>query len=136
MSKAKETSASAADEPAEEAAKTTLALNPLVGLPELDPLGSAQALFKTMIDQPQIAFTQWFLLLDAFGKIATGQSERAPAAGDKRFADAAWKSSRLHQALMQSYLAWADAVSTYVEKIDLDDHERARAKLFARAPCC
>ena len=131
MSKAKETSASAADEPAEEAAKTTLALNPLVGLPELDPLGSAQALFKTMIDQPQIAFTQWFSLLDAFAKIATGQSERAPAAGDKRFADAAWKSSKLHQALMQSYLAWADAVSTYVEKIDLDDHERARAKLFA-----
>jgi polyhydroxyalkanoate synthase subunit PhaC len=131
MNKAKETSASAADETAEEAAKTTLALNPLVGLNNQDLLASAQTFITSAITQPQIPVAQWFSLLDAFGKIATGQSERAAPAGDKRFADSAWKSSKLHQALMQSYFAWADAVSTYVEKIDVDDHERARAKLFA-----
>jgi polyhydroxyalkanoate synthase subunit PhaC len=126
MHKAKETSVSAADETAEEAAKTTLALNPLVGFNNQDLLASSQTFITSAITQPQIAVAQWFSVLDAFGKIATGQSEREPAAGDKRFADAAWKSSKLHQALMQSYLAWADAVSTYVEKIDVDDHERAR----------
>ena len=68
-----------------------------------DLLASAQTFITSAITQPQIAVAQWFSLLDAFGKIATGQSERAALAGDKRFADAAWKSSKPHQALMQTY---------------------------------
>lgn len=131
MSKPRDLNPSAADDAADDAAKTTLALNPLVGLHGQDLLGSAQTLFTAAIKQPEIAIAQWFSLLGALGKIATRQSERAAPSGDKRFGDAAWKSSRLHQALLQSYLAWADAVSTYVEKIDIDDHDRARAKLFA-----
>jgi hypothetical protein len=77
MNKAKETSASAADE----AAKTTLALNRLVGFNNQHLLASAQTFITSAITQPQIPVAQWFSLLDAFGKIATGQSERAAPAG-------------------------------------------------------
>ena len=37
--------------------------------------------------------------------------------------------SRIHRKLLQSYLAWSDAVTAFVDKVDLDEQDRARAKL-------
>ena len=130
MSKPEEDRASATNDAADAAEKYTLALNPLVGLRDQDLVGSAQTIFKAVIKQPEIAVSQWLTFLGDLGKIAAGQSERALPAGEKRFNDAAWKTSKPHQALLQSYFAWADAVSGYVEKVNLDAHERARAKLI------
>jgi poly[(R)-3-hydroxyalkanoate] polymerase subunit PhaC len=121
---------SAAEAAADEAAKTTLALNPLVGLQGQDLLGSATTIFQATIRRPEIALGEWFSFLGALGKIAIGSSDRATAKTDKRFADAAWKTSKPHQALLQSYFAWADAVNAYVDKIELEEHDRARARLF------
>ena len=115
MNKDKETSASAADETAEEAAKTTLALNRLVGFNNQDLLASAQTFITSAITQPQIPSRSGSRCLTPLARSRPDNPSARRRRGDKRFADAAWKTSKPHRALMQSYLAWADAV----EKIAL-----------------
>jgi polyhydroxyalkanoate synthase subunit PhaC len=113
----------------EEASRNTLALNPLVGIRGQDLVDSAGILFRAVINEPKVATEQWISLLGEMGAILTGQSERAPKAGDRRFSDPAWKESGLHSGLLKAYLAWGDAVSGLVDKTSLSDVNKARAHL-------
>lgn len=123
---------SAPEQHSDDAARHTLALNPLIGLGTHDFVEAAKTVFTAVVKQPEVAVGQWLKFMGDVGKIVTGNAEDRPVQqGDKRFADPAWKSSRLHHAVLQSYLAWADAVSAYVDKVDLDAHDRARARLLA-----
>jgi polyhydroxyalkanoate synthase subunit PhaC len=124
-------SGSAADAIADEAAKNTLALNPIVGLRGREFVDAAQTVVKAAILQPEIAVKQWFSFMGDLGRIVVGENTRAVKPGDKRFNDPAWKSSRLQQKLLQSYLAWGEAIRALVDKADLSDQDRARAKLIA-----
>lgn len=115
----------------DDAARHTLALNPLIGLGAHDFIDAAKTVFSAVVKHPEVAVGQWLKFVSDVGKIATGKAdERSAEPSDKRFTDPAWKSSPLHHAILQSYLAWADAISTYVEKIELNEHDRARAKLI------
>src|ERR1700756_2262304 len=60
--------------------------------------------------------------------IAEGRSERAPAKGDKRFADPAWQGNPLLKRTMQAYLATNDTVNQLFSDAHLDwrDAERMR----------
>jgi len=131
MAKAPEENPGPADAVADEAARHTLALNPMVGLRSRDLVDAAQTVFKAAITQPEIAIKQWFSFVGDLAKVVAGESARATEPGDKRFNDPAWKTSPLHQRLLQSYLAWGNAVHAFVDKVDLDDQERARAKLVS-----
>ena len=113
----------------EEASRNTLALNPLVGIRGQDLVDSAGILFRAVINEPKVAAEQWISFLGEMGAILTGQSERVPKAGDKRFSDPAWKESGLHSGLLKAYLAWGDAVSGLVDKTSLSDVNKARAHL-------
>jgi polyhydroxyalkanoate synthase subunit PhaC len=114
----------------DQAARNTLALNPLVGLRSEDLLAGAATVLKAVTNEPTIAANQWLWLIGELGKIATGQSDRGPQAGDRRFADAAWKSSNLHRGLLQAYLAWGSAVDTFVGHSSLSELDKTRARLF------
>jgi polyhydroxyalkanoate synthase subunit PhaC len=114
----------------EVAARNTLALNPLVGIRGEDLAESAGILFRAMINEPKVAAEQWFSFLGELGQIASGKSERAPKAGDRRFSDPTWKESELHNGLLKAYLAWGDAVSGLVDKTSLSDIDKARAHLI------
>ena len=114
----------------EAAARNTLALNPLVGIRSQDLADSAGILFKAMINEPKVAAEQWFSFLGELAQIASGKSERAPKAGDRRFSDPTWKESELHSGLLKSYLAWGDAVTGLVDKTSLRDIDKARAHLI------
>ncbi|MEA2271312.1 MAG: poly[(R)-3-hydroxyalkanoate] polymerase subunit PhaC, partial [Solirubrobacteraceae bacterium] len=64
----------------------------------------------------------------AFGRevatIAAGSSERAPARGDRRFADEAWRDSWFFRRLVQGYLAVGDATQQLIDDAHLDwDHD-------------
>ncbi len=131
MAKAPEVGPAADEAVADEVAKYTLALNPMVGLRGRDFVDAAQTVFKAAISQPEIAVRQWFSFMGDLGKIVAGESARAVVPGDKRFNDPAWKTSGLHQKLLQSYLAWGEAIHAFVDKVDLDDQDRARAKLIS-----
>ena len=60
--------------------------------------------------------------------IAEGRSEVAPAKGDKRFADPAWRGNPLLHRTMQAYLATNDTVDQLFSDANLDwrDAERIR----------
>lgn len=70
--------------------------------------------------------------LSALGRemasIATGESDRAPGKGDKRFSDPAWQDNPLMKRSMQAYLAACETVNKLYDDADLTwrDAERLR----------
>jgi len=130
MSKEPRSGPDLAETVSDQAARNTLALNPLVGLRSEDLLAGAATVLKAVTNEPTIAANQWLWFIGELGKIATGQSDRGPQVGDRRFADAAWKSSNLHRGLLQAYLAWGSAVDTFVSQSSLSELDKTRARLF------
>jgi polyhydroxyalkanoate synthase len=112
----------------EQAAQHTLAANPLVGVRGQDILDSTRLLLGQILSNPLAATQQYLTLLAELGRIATGASQLAPDAKDRRFADPAWKESVAYRSLAQSYLAWGNALYRFLDeaKIDKRDAERAR----------
>jgi polyhydroxyalkanoate synthase subunit PhaC len=112
----------------EQATQNTLAANPLVGVRLEDILDSTRLLVGQVLSSPGLAAREYLRFLGELGSIATGGSELAPDAKDKRFADPAWKDSAIYRALAQCYLAWGGALNRFVDeaKMDKRDAERAR----------
>ena len=130
-SKQGEARRSLADQIAEDAAKSTLALNPLVAMRSEDIMSAAGAVMRGLANQPQAVAQQWMSFATEFTRIMTGQSDVAADPKDRRFADPAWKTSGPHKALMQSYVAWGNAVTELVAKTDLAEKDAARARLVS-----
>ncbi len=122
----------APDAMAEEASKHTLALNPLVGLCARDFYGAAGTIFSAAIAHPEAVAAQWLSFIGDLCKVASGEASHTLEPGDKRFNDPAWKTSAVHRALLQSYLALDEAVNAFVERLDLGQQEKARAKLISQ----
>jgi polyhydroxyalkanoate synthase len=117
------------DQIADEAAQNTLALNPLVGMRSQDLMAAAGTVISALASNPQVVAQSWVGFMGEMGHILTGKSEIAADSKDKRFAHPAWTESTLHRGLMQSYTAWAKAVTDAVAKTELPDRESARARL-------
>ena len=117
---------------AEDASRTTVTLNPLVGIQPNDLAEAAKTVIKGLATQPAMVAEQWLAFMGEMGKIVTGQAEVKPPPGDKRFVDPAWASSGIHKALMQGYLAWGQAVTALVDKVPLEGADAARAKLVTQ----
>ena len=130
MSREEHSGSEQAETVVDQAARNTLALNPLVGLRGQDLLDGAAIVLKAVTNEPAVAARQWLWFISELGKIAAGQSERSPATGDKRFADATWKTSNLHRSLLQAYLAWGSAVDTFVDQSSLSELDKTRARLI------
>jgi polyhydroxyalkanoate synthase len=122
----------AAGDIADDAAKNTVTLNPLVGLRTEDLVDAAKTVVKAFASQPAMVTQQWLSFMGEMGKVVTGQSTVAPDQKDKRFADPAWKNSAIHRTLMQSYVAWGNAVNATVDKAKLAEKDAARAKLVTQ----
>ena len=118
----------AGDDIREQAAQHTLAANPLVGVRGQDIFDSARALVGQLLSNPAAAARQYLSFLAELGRIATGGSELAPDAKDRRFADPAWQESAAYRSLAQGYLAWSNALNRFLDdaKMDKRDAERAR----------
>lgn len=129
MSKDKPKMSKNARDIAENAAENTLALNPLVSLRAEDMFSAGTNLMRAMAAQPQAMVNQWMALTSDLTKIVTQSSDIAPDRKDRRFADSAWSNNVFSKGIMQSYLTWADKVTTMVEELDLPDKDAARARL-------
>jgi polyhydroxyalkanoate synthase len=112
----------------DDAASHTLSANPLVGVRGQDILAATRELLAQMARRPGVALQQYFFLLGELARIATGRSELAPAAQDKRFADRAWKESPAYRALAQVYLAWSQALDRFVDQAGMEKREAQRAR--------
>ena len=62
---------------------------------------------------------------------AAGRQVAAPARGDTRFADPAWRENPLYRRLGQAYLVTGNAVTDAVERADVDWRTREQARLAA-----
>lgn len=92
-----------------------------------DLLDSAADLARQAVRQPGAVFTAGLGFARGIGRVLRGQSERSPAAGDRRFADPAWRESRVYGGLLKGYLELCDALQQYAKQSGLDEKQAERA---------
>jgi polyhydroxyalkanoate synthase subunit PhaC len=107
------------------------ALNPLVGLAREDLMGAVSVMLRETAGNPVKTMKHMKLFADDVVKIVSNESELAPAPKDKRFMDAAWNANPFYKAGMQYYLAVQKGVSRWVDDLELDELERARASFVS-----
>ena len=59
-----------------------------------------------------------------------GKSALAPAAGDRRFEDAAWSDNAIYRRLLQGYLALSSESQQWVRELDLPPRDESRARML------
>ncbi|WP_256667819.1 alpha/beta fold hydrolase [Pseudomonas sp. R-28-1W-6] len=120
-----------ATELATAAERHTLAVTPLIGVRPRDVLGAAGSLLKAVVRTPLKAGQYSGNYLRELYRIASGESQLAPAPKDKRFADPAWQSNAFLRALVQSYLAGERELQGFIEASDLEGADKGRARFVA-----
>ena len=115
----------------DEAAQSTSALGPLVGLTREDIFGAVAVLLRETASDPQRLMRHSKAMGDDMIKIMTGKSELAPEPKDRRFKDQAWQYNPFMRAGMQYYLAVQKGMANWLEELELDELERDRARFIS-----
>lgn len=120
------------DSPLEhEAAQSTTALGPLVGLAREDFVGAIALLLRETASDPTRTFRHMQTLGEDVVRILSGKSELAPDPKDKRFMDPAWRYNPFFRAGAQYYLAVQKGMKNWLEELELDELERDRANFIS-----
>jgi len=114
-----------------EAAQSTTALGPLVGLAREYFVGAVALLLGDSATVPVGTVRHMQSFGDDVVKILTGKSDLAPDPKDKRFMDPAWRYNPFFRAGAQYYLAVQRGMKHWLEELQLDDLERDRANFIA-----
>jgi polyhydroxyalkanoate synthase len=113
---------------AERAVQSTLAANPLIGVGRKDLAAAAGALVGRLAQRPAAMSKASAALVRDLALVAAGRSTLEPAAGDRRFADAAWRDNAVYRRLLQSYVALGGALDRCVDDAKLDGRTGERAR--------
>lgn len=113
-----------------EAAQSTAALGPLVGIAREDLMGAVAVLLRESASDPQRIARHARAMGEDMVRIMTGKSELAPDPKDKRFMDPAWQYNPFFRAGAQYYLAVQKGMRGWLEDLELDDLERDRANFI------
>lgn len=114
-----------------EAAQSTNALGPLVGLAREDFVSAVALLLRETASDPSRFLRHGTAMAQDMVKIMTGKSELAPDPKDKRFMDPAWQYNPFFRAGAQYYLAVQKGMKNWLEELELDELERNRANFIA-----
>ena len=114
-----------------EAAQSTNALGPLVGLAREDLIGAVALLLRETASDPQRTMKHAQAFSEDMFKIVTGKSDLAPHPKDKRFMDPAWQFNPFFKAGAQYYLAIQKSMQSWLQDLELDELERNRANFIA-----
>jgi polyhydroxyalkanoate synthase len=114
-----------------EAAQSTTALGPLVGLAREDFVGAVALLLRETASDPARTFKHMQGFGEDLVKILTGKSDLAPDPKDKRFKDPAWQYNPFLRAGAQYYLAIQKSAKNWLEDLELDELERDRANFIS-----
>lgn len=114
-----------------EAAQSTNALGPLIGVAREDFVGAVALLLRETASDPQRMMRHAKEMGEDMVKIMTGKSELAPDPKDKRFMDPAWQYNPFFRAGAQYYLAVQKGMRNWLEELELDELERNRANFIA-----
>ena len=115
----------------QEAAQSTTALGPLVGLAREDFVGAVALLLRETATDPARTMRHVQSFGDDVVKILTGKSDLSPDPKDKRFMDPAWRYNPFFRAGAQYYLAVQRGMKHWLEELQLDELERDRANFIA-----
>lgn len=115
----------------EEAAQSTTALGPLMGLAREDFVGAIGLLLRETASDPARTMRHAQSFSEDVVKIMIGQSELAPDPKDKRFMDPAWRFNPFFKAGAQYYLAVQKGMKTWIDELELDALERDRANFIS-----
>ena len=113
-----------------EAAQSTTALGPLIGLAREDFVGAVALLLRETASQPARTLKHAQAFGEDLVKIVSGKSDLAPDAKDKRFMDPAWRYNPFFRAGAQYYLAVQKGMRSWLSELELDDMERDRANFI------
>ena len=114
-----------------EAAQSTSALGPMIGLAREDFVGAVALLLRETASDPQRAMRHAQSVSEDMVKILTGKSDLAPNPKDKRFMDPAWQYNPFFRAGAQYYLAVQKGMSNWLQDLELDELERNRANFIS-----
>ncbi len=114
-----------------EAAQSTTALGPMIGLAREDFVGAIALLLRETASDPMRSMKHAQEVGQDMVKIMTGQSDLAPDPKDKRFRDPAWQYNPFFRAGAQYYLAVQKGMSNWLNDLELDDLERDRANFIS-----
>jgi polyhydroxyalkanoate synthase len=114
-----------------EAAQSTNALGPMIGLAREDFVGAVALLLRETASDPSRAMRHAQSMGKDMVKILTGKSELAPDPKDKRFMDPAWQYNPFFRAGAQYYLAVQKGMRNWLEELELDELERNRANFIS-----
>ena len=114
-----------------EAAQSTNALGPLIGVAREDFVSAVALLLRESASDPARMVKHARSLTEDMVKIMTGKSELAPDPKDKRFMDPAWQYNPFFRAGAQYYLAVQKGMRGWLEDLELDELERNRANFIA-----
>lgn len=115
-----------------EAAQSTTALGPLVGLAREDFVGAVAMLLRETASNPQRTMKHAHEMGQDMVKIMTGKSDLAPDPKDKRFMDPAWQYNPFFRAGAQYYLAVQKGMRNWLSELELDEIERDRANFISQ----
>jgi polyhydroxyalkanoate synthase subunit PhaC len=104
--------------------------SPFVGFGLPDALGGLRALGAHALREPRSLLKNLPRTARELARIGLGQSQLAPAKGDKRFSDTAWSENRLLHTVMQAYLYLGSEVDGFVDGLGLEDHNAERARFL------
>lgn len=116
----------------EEAAQSTMALGPLVGLAREDFVGAIALMLRQTAADPATTFKHMRGFSDDVVQIMTGKSELAPEPRDKRFKDPAFQYNPFMKAGMQYFLAVQKGMKNWIDELELDAIERDRASFISQ----
>jgi polyhydroxyalkanoate synthase len=114
-----------------EAAQSTNALGPLIGVAREDFVSAVALLLRETASDPTRLIRHSTAMAQDMVKIMTGKSELAPDPKDKRFMDPAWQYNPFFRAGAQYYLAVQKGMKNWLEELELDELERNRANFIA-----
>ncbi len=115
----------------DEAAQSTTALGPMIGLAREDFVGAIALLLRETASDPMRSMKHAQEMGQDMIKIMTGKSDLAPDPRDKRFKDPAWQYNPFFRAGVQYYLAVQKGMSNWLGDLELDDLERDRANFIS-----
>lgn len=113
-----------------EAAQSTAALGPLVGIAREDLMGAVALLLRESAKDPQRIARHARAMGEDMVRIMTGKSDIAPDPKDKRFMDPAWQYNPFFRAGAQYYLAIQKGMRSWLDDLELDELERDRANFI------
>lgn len=114
-----------------EAAQSTTALGPLIGLAREDFVGAVALLLRETASDPGRTMKHMQSFGEDVVQILSGKSELAPDPKDKRFKDPAWQYNPFFRAGAQYYLAIQKGMQGWLEDLELDELERDRANFIS-----